>query len=105
MPRRRCATARAPPRARRARWAWGGCRRSSCGGGSCARPAIPGEQIEELAPRLRTVGEVVRLGPLAVGEPLAGDPIAPGVLLDLRGADAVHLRRVESEHLRAKRRG
>src|SRR5215475_4989693 len=104
MPRRRFAMARAAPRARRAKWAWGGCRRSSCGGGSCACPAVPGEQIEKLAPRLRAVGEVVRLGPLAVGEPLARDAIAPGVLSDLRGADPVHLRRVEAEHLRADRR-
>src|SRR5215510_10073356 len=71
MPRRRFAMARAAPRARRAKWAWGGCRRSSCGGGACACPAVPGEQIEKLAPRLRTVGEVVRLVTLAVGEPLA----------------------------------
>src|SRR3954463_15605052 len=71
--------------------------------------ALPASELlsqiaHELAPRLRPVGPEMRLRVFQVGEALAGDRVALGVLLHLGGREPVHLRRIQAEDLRAQRR-
>src|SRR5688572_21983547 len=63
------------------------------------------QKIEELAPRLRSVGEVVGIGTIGVRAPLGGNGVTARVFLHFRRAQAINLRRVEPEDLRAQRRG
>src|SRR5262245_22761455 len=59
--------------------------------------------LEELPARLRPVGEEMRIGIFLIRELLPGNAVSARVLLDLRRAQSVDLRRVEAEDLGADR--